>query len=176
MPLLPDTLSLDFSRSGVPPRLFYGFPLELSDAVRILKKVDYLEVLELPFNFSNKEAFLEDHIASIFPFFVDNLIKLIHESLGLPQENIILTFFADTIVDDEEITLFTIGDSWQFNHLPLPSVTARLARFLGKGLKKEDLPCYYLAANEDGLWQYGGSQMIHFSGGGNGKWPVESVR
>ena len=60
-----------------------------------------------PPHVSDKETFLaiESTSLSLFPPFVDNLraIRFLHEYLGLPQENIILRFFADTIGDDKEL-------------------------------------------------------------------------
>jgi len=151
--LLPKTLSLNHDRSRVPPRLFYGFPLELSDAVRILKKFRYLERANFPPDVSDKEVFLEEYITTLFPAFVDKFIKALHEDLGLTQKCVIPTFFADTVANNKEITLFTIGDSWRFKLLLPPAIIAKLAHFLGKDVKKEDLPYYYLSANEDGIWR-----------------------
>lgn len=133
--------------------MFYGFALELSDAVRILKKVRYSERAAFPPDVSNKEAFLEEYIATLFPPFIDNFIKILHKDLGLEQNAIISTFFADTVASGKELTVFTIGDSWRPKPLLAPPVIARLAHFLGKGVKKEDLPYYYLSANEDGIWR-----------------------
>jgi hypothetical protein len=99
-----------------------------------------------PPDVSSKEVFLEEYIATLFPPFIDKLIKFLHEDLGLEQNNVILTFFADTIGDDKEVTLFTIGDSWRCQPLIVPIVVARLAYCLEKDAKKEDLPYYYLSA------------------------------
>jgi hypothetical protein len=153
LPLLPKTLSLNHDRSRVPPRLFYGFPLELSDAVRILKKVGYLERAAFPPDVSDKEAFLEESIATLFPDFMDKFIKILHKELGLTEKGVIPTFFADTVANNKDITLFTIGDSWRFKLLLPPAIIARMAHFLEKDVKKEDLPYYYLSANEDGIWR-----------------------
>jgi len=151
--LLPKTLSLNHDRSRVPPRLFYGFPLELSDAIRILKKTRYLERASFLTDVADKEAYLEEYIPSLFPAYVDSLIKALHEDLGLTPNCVIPTFFADTVANDKDITLFTIGDSWRFKLLLPAPIIAKLAHFLEKDLKKEDLPYYYLAANEDGIWR-----------------------
>jgi hypothetical protein len=140
--------------------VFYGFPLDLSDAVRILKKGGYLENGTFPPNVMDKEAYLESYIALLFPPIVDHLIEITHETFKLPKENIVPTFFADTVCNDEEIMLFAIGDSWRNKLLIAPTIIARLARFLGKDLKKEDLPGYYLAANDDGIWRKEGDPFF----------------
>ena len=98
----------------MPPRAFYGFPLALSDAIRILKETGYLKRAAFLTDVSNKEAFLEEHMATLF---VDNYIKVPHESLE--PNNAIPTFFPDTLVDDKEITpLATHGDLGYFFHPP----------------------------------------------------------
>jgi hypothetical protein len=55
-----------------------GFPLELSDALQILKKMGYLENAPFPPNVSYnlyKRAFLERHLAIIFPHYDDHFIR-----------------------------------------------------------------------------------------------------
>lgn len=112
-------------------------------------------------NVSDKKAFLKAHIASIFPPVLDNFIRILHEELGLSQETVIPTFFADTVGDgkDVTVTLFTIGDSWRCRKLIAPIIIARLARFLGKDVKKEDLPNYYLAGGY-GIWRKPGDPFF----------------
>jgi len=153
LPLLPSTLSPAKDQSRIPPRAFYGFQLALSDAVRILKKVRYLEYASFPADVSDKEAFLEDYITTLFPAFVDRYIKFLHKELDMKLIGFIPTFFADVLGDDKEIILFTISDSWRSQPFLAPIIIARLAHFLEKDVTKEDLPYYYLAAHGDGLWR-----------------------
>ena len=75
MPILPSILSLNKDRSRVPPRAFYGFRLTLTNAFRILKKMHYVEHATFPAGISDKEAYLEAHISTIFPEVVDSYIK-----------------------------------------------------------------------------------------------------
>ena len=63
---------------------------------RCLKQVSYLKHATFLPDVSDKEA---QYIASLFPAFVDSLIKILHENLGLAKENIIPTFFVDTVCD-----------------------------------------------------------------------------
>ena len=67
--------------------------------------------------------------------------------------------------------LFTIqvGYSWKFKLLLPPVILARLARFLGKEIKKkkEDLPHYYLAENEDGIWRKPNDKIFKWRIGGS---------
>jgi len=154
LPFLPPTLSLINDRSQVPPRAFYGFQLKPSDGVRILKKLHYLEQAKLPSGISDKEAYLEAHITTIFPVVVDNYIKFLFQYLELKPKGIIPTFFADVIGDDKTvITILTIGDSWNRNAFLPSTIIARLAYFLEKNIQEQDLPCFYLAAHDDGFWR-----------------------
>lgn len=153
MPVLPLSLSLTKDRSQVPPRAFYGFRLALADAVRILKKIGYLEYAPIPTGVSDKEAYLEAHITTLFPDFVDHYINVLHKDLGVSPDGIIPTFFADVIGDDRKvITILTITDSWSPKPFLSSPIIARLAYFLEKDVKEEDLPSFYLAAYGDGLW------------------------
>jgi hypothetical protein len=110
----------------------------------------------------DKEVYLEKYIVLIFPPIVDHYIEMTHIEFDLPKENIVPTFFADTVCNNKEIMLFTtgIGDSWRNKLLIAPAIIARVARFLGKDLKKEELPGYYLAANDDGIWRKKGDPFF----------------
>jgi len=154
LPFLPPTLSLANDRSQVPPRAFYGFQLKPSDGVRIMKKLHYLEQATFPSGISDKEAYLEAQISTIFPVFIDNYIKYLLQELELKPKGVIPTFFADVIGDEKTvITILAIGDSWNRNAFLHSSIIARLAYFLGKSVKEKDLPRFYLAAHDDGFWR-----------------------
>ena len=126
-----------------------------------------------PPNVSNKEAYLKGYIASLFPPFVDNFIKILHEELGLVQENIIPTLLCSYYRRPQEDYALHYWRLMEIQKFLPPIKKAGLVFFLGKVVKED---CHVIVWLQMTMG-YGGSKVAHFScGSGNyKKHSVESV-